>query len=523
VRHFKEYHTRWVSWKPLAPLLICLYKPAKRTLMAQYVLFSVETGGNDERFSPPRVARIDGSRSRRDERCGSVSTPARWSELVGPGGWRGSQRERMSSMHVARTMMNQQLRRVSNEKFMALITSSSIGVVALLGAQSALTSLFALLTARLLGPSDRGVVVLIATTSSLLMLLGSLGVATGGRMLLSRGESSYPLGRHYRLTLRLGLVHIATSALLGLPLLIATHSWRGTSVGLCLIVYSVGMLVAYFERETLHGLQRHRTAITIDLSTATVQMFGLALLLLVHAIRLVSVLELMSIAIWMQVSIAVVVTRKARRVGEERAEMMRFSKVLVLSLPALIAALAQAYVVRGDRLMLGILADTRSVGIYGTAATIAEAIWLVPLGLSQVVFSKSANGDVRAIARYRRISLAFSVAASVVVVGLAPVFVKYMLGVQYEQAVALIRLLTVAAVAMGVFFVETAVLNGQGDLKVPAKAASAGALVMLILCFVLIPHLGAFGAAWATVVSYALLGLLAWLAARRRLNGLLKE
>jgi len=419
--------------------------------------------------------------------------------------------------------MNQQLRKVSNEKFMALIASSSIGVLALLGAQSALMSLFALLTARLLGPSDRGVVVLIATTSSLLMLFGSLGVATGGRMLLSRGASSYPLGRHYRLTFRLGLAHIATAALLGIPLLIGTHSWRGASVGLCLIIYSVGMLVAYFERETLHGLQRHRTAIAIDLSTATIQTFGLVLLLLMHAIRLLPVLELMSVAVWTQVLIAVFVTRKARRVGQDRAEMMRFSKVLALSLPALVAALAQAFVVRGDRLMLGILTDTRSVGIYGTAATIAEAIWLVPLGLSQVVFSKSANGDVRAIARYRAISLAFSVAASAVIVGLAPVFVKYLLGDQYEQAVPLIRLLTVAAVAMGVFLVETAVLNGQGDLKVPAKAASAGASVMLILCFVLIPHLGAFGAAWATVVSYALLGSLAWLAARRRLSGLLRE
>lgn len=414
--------------------------------------------------------------------------------------------------------MKQQLRKLARGTPRSLIASPTLAVVLLLGAQSALASLFALLTARWLGPSDRGVVVLITTTSSLLMLGGSLGVATGGRMLLSRGDRSYPLSQHYRLTSRLSLVHVFTSTLLGLPLLVATHSWRGVGVGVCLVIYSVGVLVAYFERETLHGLQRHRTAIAIDLLTASIQISGLAILVLANAMRIMPLLVLMSIAIWSQVAIAIGTTRADRRVRQVVRGLMPFATVLHLSTPALVAALAQAYVVRGDRVMLGLLGSTRSVGIYGTAATIAEAIWLVPLGLSQVVFSKSAKGDVKAVARYRALSLSFSVAAAAAIFVLAPVIVRDALGSKYSEAVPLIRVMTLAAVAMGVYLVETAILNGQGDLKLPAKAASAGALVMATLCLALIPQLGAVGAAWATVASYALLGFVAWLGARRRLR-----
>jgi len=411
-------------------------------------------------------------------------------------------------------------RRASREGLFAWLALPAIAVVTLIGAQSALASLFALLTARLLGPNDRGVVVLITTTSSLLMLCGSLGVATSGRMLLSRGERSYPLSRHYRLTSRLSLAHVLTSALLGLPLLVVTHSWRGIAVGIWLIIYSVGVLKSYFERETLHGLQRHRTAIAIDLFTAAVQALGLGFLLIVNAVRLVPVLAVMTIAIWAQVVIAIGATRNIRRARFRGLELMSLTALLGISWPALVAALGQAYVVRGDRIMLGLLGDTRSVGIYGTSATIAEAIWLVPLGLSQVVFSRSANGDMRAVSKYRRLSLTASVAASAAIFFLAPDIVRYLLGAQYAEAIPLIRFLTVAAVAMGVFLIEAAVLNGQGNLALPAKVASIGALVMLVLCVVLVPRLGAYGAAWATVASYGLLGLLARLGARRKENSL---
>ena len=75
------------------------------------------------------------------------------------------------------------------------VRSTEAHVVVAIGVQSAAATLFAILTARWLGPSDRGVVVVLMTTSTFLMLVGSFGISTGSRVLLN---DSPPLGlTHY--------------------------------------------------------------------------------------------------------------------------------------------------------------------------------------------------------------------------------------------------------------------------------------------------------------------------------------
>ena len=104
-------------------------------------------------------------------------------------------------------------------------------VVALMAVEAALGAVFALITARQLGPGDRGVIVIITTLGSFLMLLGSCGAATGGRMLLSQRAPDYAPRRHLEVTLRLSGAHAITMVTAGWLLLSVTHAWRGWAVG----------------------------------------------------------------------------------------------------------------------------------------------------------------------------------------------------------------------------------------------------------------------------------------------------
>jgi hypothetical protein len=153
---------------------------------------------------------------------------------------------------------------------MSALTNDEVRVVFAMSVQGATACIFALLTARWLGPTDRGVLVVVVTTASFLMLVGSLGIGTGGRVLLNVAPP-LTFTRFLEIAHRLSPVHVLTAAAVGLPVLALTHGLPDWWIGLVFIPYAVGQLLAYLQREAMHGIGRHATAVFGDVLTATVQ------------------------------------------------------------------------------------------------------------------------------------------------------------------------------------------------------------------------------------------------------------
>lgn len=388
----------------------------------------------------------------------------------------------------------------------ALIRSQSSKVLGLLAVQTGMASVFALLSARWLGPSDRGVIVLVATAGTLLMLIGSAGVATGGRMLLSRNDPQYSLNQSSRVAGVFGLAQFLFVVLVGWPLLVLSDGWRGLSAGVAFALYGAAMTAMFVLREAVHGIGRHSAATFADVSMATVQAAGIIVLLVADILTVTSALWLMALSAVAEAAyLSIVVAGDARPSATDFS--MPIKQLIILSAPALVASFGLAFVIRGDRLILGILSDSRSVGIYGTAATITETTWLVALGVGQVAFRHAGQGHTDHVAKLRRVNLLLSISMVAVLSTLAYPLVSLLLGPSYRDAVPLIWTLLAASIFMCSFLFDAAVLNGAGDLKGPAKAGAIGSAILMAGCFALIPLFGARGAALSSIFAYAAMAL----------------
>jgi O-antigen/teichoic acid export membrane protein len=156
-----------------------------------------------------------------------------------------------------------------------------------------------------------------------------------------------------------------------------------------------------------------------------------------------------------------------------------------------------------------------AVGIYGAAATLTEALWLIPGGVAQVAFRRaSASGSSREGAKARRVALALTAAASLVLAALTPYLIRRLLGSAYAGAVPITYILIAASLPMASYQLDIAVVNGLGMLKRASSITIAGVVCLALACMLLIPLWGAVGAAWSSLASYTLMATLA----RRRLR-----
>lgn len=374
-------------------------------------------------------------------------------------------------------------------------------------------SLFALLTARWLGTEDRGVVVIFLTTASFLMLIGSLGLGIGGRHLLHL-ESPMSIGSYLSHTRALTTLHLVTSAVLGLGILAASNGLAHRWVAGFFVVYAVLFLASYFLRELLHGVGFHERAVMGDLIAALMQT---ALVVVLeasgHLTLLTTMCTLMAGAL---AQLAWLTWWCTQLPPQEEPSTWSLRRVARFSFPALLSSLGQAFVIRGDRLILGGLTGTSAVGIYGAAATFSEILWIVPGAVAQVSFRRA--GIAQSADAGRRARHAALGVTTVMAVGLAlagPPIIDIFFGPDYAEATSLLWVLLVASLPMASYQLDVSVLNGLGRLHDASRATLASSGLLAILCLAFIPRWGALGAAYASLCAYSVLAATVRLMLRR--------
>jgi O-antigen/teichoic acid export membrane protein len=377
-------------------------------------------------------------------------------------------------------------------------------VVVALAVQAFASGLFALLSARWLDAADRGVVVLLATTSTLLMLIGSLGVPTGGRFLLGSAPPKLSVETYVKLSTVLAVAHVLTSATVGILVLHVTGGLVTPWVGAAFVALACLNLTAYFQREALHGVGAHLSAIAGDILASVVQVAGTVALWQFATVTLDRIsLLLVAAALTQVLVLSLRFRRGAVAVGGEPSRELSAKETVAHSVPAMVATLGQAFVLRGDRLLLGFFSSASSVGVYGVAATLTEILWLVPNGVAQVSFRRSSQQGrpVSGMQSYG-LPLLFTAASAVALGLMAPAFLDTFLGADYRDAGMLVLILAVAAIPMASYQMDSAVLNGAGKLRAVGMLTLGGAVTLAVMSVALMPRFGAFGGAFASIFAY---------------------
>ena len=386
--------------------------------------------------------------------------------------------------------------------------------VLLAGVQGAI----AVLTARWLGPSERGVFAIGVGIASFSLVIGSLGVYTGGRVLLSDPRSGFTWRSYWRLIavltfvqgLAVVVVDIPVWQALTSPQRVGTLTWFGA--------YCLLMTAGSLAREGAHGLGRHLRATMSDVVAALTQL-GLAGALEMSGHITVSGLFACGAAGF---ALQIVICQVTRQLDghHQTAQMdrptLRIWTVIRFSAPGLVLITGQLLIQKGDRLILGMFADPKDVGIYSAGATIADAAWIIPTSVSVFVLREvAANHALEPLKKWwSAIMLATAINALVIAV-CASTLIHYLLGDQYAESTLIVWILCAGSVLFASQQIDISACNGMSRLNVGARVTGWGALTLIVLSFALMPAYKSTGAAIASVSAYGCMAILARRATRR--------
>jgi O-antigen/teichoic acid export membrane protein len=386
----------------------------------------------------------------------------------------------------------------------ALVAASS-------GVANAAMGGIALLTARQLGPSGRGFIVVVVTLGSLTMLVSTLGTNLSARVLLPDARRPVALDDFLGLALALSLAQWILTAAAGTVLLpLAGIAWRPEDVAL-VGGYGAALLTSLLWREALLAMGRPRHAVSAEAAGALAQLALTGLLVALGSTAPRAYLVVLLLGALAQAAIAWALLRRECGPIRPSCRPGAWRRLVTAGAPGLGLTLGQAVAFKGDRLLLGVFLTPAVVGIYSVAATVTELLWIAPVALAQVLVHPVAarQADYRAVARARNAALLSVAACAAAVAVLAPALVRLVFGPAFAPAAAPLRILLLGSVVVTSYHVDVNALAASGSISHAGLVASAGATVALAAGLLLIPSSGAVGAAWASVGAYVVMAGLA--------------
>jgi O-antigen/teichoic acid export membrane protein len=166
-----------------------------------------------------------------------------------------------------------------------------------------------------------------------------------------------------------------------------------------------------------------------------------------------------------------------------------------------------------DIILLDKLSNNYQIGIYSKGASLMEYLWQIPMLLSTIIFSRSANSKdgknfSYKVASLLRISFVLVGIASVFLFILAPYIIVLLFGKGFLESVTPLRLMLPGVLLMTIVKVLYVDLAGKGNLWGAIKSMSIGLVINVVLNVILIPDYGANGAAFSSAVSYSIASIL---------------
>jgi len=162
---------------------------------------------------------------------------------------------------------------------------------------------------------------------------------------------------------------------------------------------------------------------------------------------------------------------------------------------------------RLDQTVMAPLGGVDELGLYAVAVSVAGLVAIVNLAVREVMFSAdAANDDIESLARSARLSTAATAAGAVVVGATASWTVPLLFGAEFTTAVPATLLLLAAAVLGNSGSVAGISLAARGRPGLRSASLAVASVVNVAAVILLVPHLGAVGAAAATLIGNTISG-----------------
>nr|ABH03005.1 SpaT [Spirochaeta aurantia] len=184
------------------------------------------------------------------------------------------------------------------------------------------------------------------------------------------------------------------------------------------------------------------------------------------------------------------------------------------SWPLLFGTVASLINTRIGQVLIGSLLDDRAVGNYSAAARISE-LWLVLPGvIGASVYPSIVEAKKRGEAVYRKrlyqvfwAMAAFSIPVAALVSVSSGLIASTLYGERFSDTAPILAIHIWSGVPYFLTFVFAQVFMIEGITSLVVVSSLVGPLASFVLCYLLIPPLGVFGAAWAMLATSIVVAL----------------
>ena len=193
-----------------------------------------------------------------------------------------------------------------------------------------------------------------------------------------------------------------------------------------------------------------------------------------------------------------------------RPDRKLFARMLRYGIKFHISILAGALIVRADLLVVNHYRGPSEAGVYSVASQVALMLMLLPGVIGTLLFPRvAAEQDARGattcrVSRHAAFVMFFVCLAAIPLSLILPL----LYGPAFSEAPAQLLILLPGVFLIGLESVLVQHANAMGLPRTIPLFWMATLLTNIILVFVLVPRYGAFGAAMASTISYALIFLL---------------
>lgn len=367
-----------------------------------------------------------------------------------------------------------------------------------------------IVTARLLGPHQRGLFSLCGVFPTTLAILVKLGVGPANVYFLRR-ERAAPgavLANSVVLALAVGAATVGLVLLFRAPLLSTVMRDAQPIHLLVLLPLVPSTVLQSYLFGILQGEGRFRTFNRRSLWQALATLLGMALVLGALGLGLLGAL-VVSVAVHVGVTLWVLgTTLRLVPLRAVRPDRDLLGRTLRFGLKSHVQALAAHLHARVDLYMLAYFLTPTEVAFYAIATRLAELLFLVPQSLGVALYPRLAGHDPGAAdaltARACRVVASVAVPAAAALVLGGPWLLTRVYGTAYAAAAEPLRLLVPATCFMSLYFLLSRSFTSRNRQEINLLAAGVALGGNVALNSVLIPRLGTVGAAASSLVSYGL-------------------
>lgn len=365
----------------------------------------------------------------------------------------------------------------------------------------ALTAVFGVLSARILGPEDKGTYTLITLAPA---ITSTLAMLAGPQVVLMDVSNTGGLTRRVAALQRWSLATVVLASLVVTGYYIYFQNTPGVNAVVLLIAIvlgSVPIVVTEYSAALLQGLRQFR-ALAL-LRVAQVLLPGVSMLLGCFVGLIPAVLGFTLGGLLLGVVLLVFWIRQSRRImPEEDDERRRIPWAFALITNLTLILLFMSY--RVDVVVMGSISTSEEIGYYSAAVALAELVLLGSLSLTIVMTPSYAKDKDKPLGKGVLAVIGFSALAGAGIFVVAPWCVPLVFGEPYRPAVSSVQVLAIGIVFLAIYRFLVSIEIVRNFRSSALISASMILVADIVLLLILVPAHGALGAAIAASSAYAL-------------------